>query len=534
MSTERGGEEPTTSLGGRTLEGLGWNLVGFGGQVVMRVGVLMVLARLIGPEGFGIVAAALVVVNLSILLAEVGLGPALVQIAELGREHIRVALTSLLLMSVGVWAAVATWSGPIASFLGVAQLAAVLPVIGSVFVIRNLTVADWLLQRELDFRRLAVVDVLAYAAGYGLVAVSLALAGAGVWAIVWGHVGMNVVRSILLWGIRPHDARPSLAWGPLRELLGFGAGHMLSRVAYYGAAQADNFVVARWLGASALGLYSRAYEFMVLPSALFSKVVTRVLFPAMAAIQEDRERLQRAFLTATAVGATGTITVTVLALAVSRELILVVLGPDWVALEGAFRVIVAGVVLRTGTMYSYALAKATGAVYRRAWRDGLFAAMVFAGAVVGSRWGIVGVACAVLGALAVNFLLMAGLSIRLAGIGWQQLALAHRPGVLVAALAGVTIAPVTALLRGLGAPALMVLGAGVGAAGATVVAAYRLAPVVPWLRDLAEVLQRVSDSSRRTALAAAADRILGPRYRRSTSPRTPAGAAPGGFDSGGV
>lgn len=506
--------EPATpsSLRGRTFQGVAWNALGLGGRSVLQIAVLVVLARLISPEDFGIVAAALVVINLTTLLAEVGLGPALVQRPDLRDEHVRAAFTTLLVASLAIWGVV-WWQSPwIAGLVGVPQLAGVLPVISSVLWIRNLTVSEYLLARDLAFRRLAIIQLQSYALGYGVVAIGMAVAGAGVWAIVIGHVVGALTNSLLLWWRRRHSVRPGLAWRPLQELLSYGGGHMLARLAGYGAANGDNFVVARWLGAVALGLYGRAYQLMVMPSELFGAVVNRVLFPAMASIQHDQRRLARAYVTGSAVVALATVPVAAVGALTSREIVLVVLGPDWLALQAAFTIMVFGIVLRTGYKISDVVSQATGAVYRRALRQGVYAVLVVGGAMVGSRRGITGVAWATLLALTVNAALMAQLGMALTRTGWRRFLAAHLPGLIVGAMAAVGAAPILFIGRLTGLPAAVILITVALAAATTVLIGCRLGPALAPLDRLTDLVVDVH-SMAGPGVARWLERGLGPRYR---------------------
>ena len=121
--------------------------------------------------------------------------------------------------------------------------------------------------------------------GYALISVSLALLGYGVWALAWASVIQFSLRSALLLWLSPHPKRPSLASQEARQLLTFGFGSSLSTLANYAAINGDYFVVGRWLGATALGLYSRAYQLMTLPMMQFTSVIASVLFPVYSMIR---------------------------------------------------------------------------------------------------------------------------------------------------------------------------------------------------------------------------------------------------------
>lgn len=483
---------PPATLGQRTFGGMLWMSSGVIGQVLVQIVVLSVLARRIPPGDFGVAAAALVVLNLSVALADTGLGAAIVQRKDLRTDHVRVALTASVLLGLVVWGLLIVWAPAVAGIFSIPRLEPVLRVMGAAFFLRSLTIGDHLLQRDLDFRRLAIAELGAFVVGYAGVSISLALTGAGVWAIVWGHVAWAGLRTTILWSIRPHAWMPSLARRPVGELVRFGAGLTAAQFASVVASQGDNFVVGRWLGASALGLYGRAYQLMAMPAILFGQVANKVLFPAMAAVQDDQLRLRKAYATAVAAVAILTLPASALLAVTSREVILVALGEDWLPLLSAFNVLVFTMLFRTSFMISDCLALARGDVYRRASRKWAYAGLVVLGSLVGQRWGLSGVAAGVALALAANFLLMAQLSLSVIGMSWRRFVAAHAPAATLSVLVAAVAWPVATALRGTGVPAFVVLLGTVGAAGVLTIVALRSAPAwAPGMKAIAELVGQV-------------------------------------------
>jgi PST family polysaccharide transporter len=118
------------------------------------------------------------------------------------------------------------------------------------------------------------------------------------------------------------------------------------------------------------------------------------------------------------------------------DLVNLLLGPNWDSVVLPFQVLLTGLVFRTGYKIADVLARATGTVYHRAWREGLFAVLVFVGAVVGTRWGVTGVAVGVVVALGINYLSMAHLSLATTGLAWSRFAALHLRGLVLGALLG--------------------------------------------------------------------------------------------------
>lgn len=450
----------------------------------------MILARLVTPAEFGVVGAALVVLSFVEVISRLGAGPAVVQRPDLMPVHIQVGFLVSIALSGFLALLVATQATYIESIFRMPGLAPIVSVFAVVLPITGAgVIAESLLQREMRFRVLATANVVAFAAGYGLLAMVLAFAGLGVWALVWGHVAQAAIRSAILLYARPHSARLVVAPAAALDLFRFGGGVSLARIGNVLAMQADNFVVGRWLGAEALGMYGRAYQAMMLPVKILGQVSDRVLFPAMSIIQGERARLARAFMRATGGIAMISFPLAALLLVVAPELIQILLGSQWAAVVPLLRVLLVGMVFRTGYKIGDSLARATGAVYRQAWRHWLYATMVFIGAWSGQSWGLHGVCIGVTSAIGVHYLVILHLSANLTGVSIGQIGLMHLRHGAIALAVGWPVWILADHLRTLGVHAALVILC-VTAVFATVFAiAFSLRPSVfgqegIWARDL--------------------------------------------------
>ncbi len=433
---------------------------GSGVQAILQWLVLIVLARLLTPADFGLVSAALVVVGLSQNLSQLGVGPAVVQIPQLEARHLRTGFTMSVLFGFLLAGLIWLLSPYIADFFRMQELTPVLRALSWIFPFSGSSVmAESLLQRELHFRWLSGIQVVSYAVGYGVVGVSLAFLGFGVWALVSANLAQTLVKSTILLIVQPCPKRPQIERGAFRELMYFGGGFTLARISNYVALQGDNLVVGRWLGAAALGLYGRAYQLMVLPATLFGQVLDSVLFPAMAKVQDEPERLATAYRRGVALLGLLILPTSAATFMLAPELIQVFLGPAWRDAVVPFQILTVGMLFRTSYKMSDSLARATGAVYRRAWRQGVYAALVVGGAWIGQRWGITGVSYGVLGAITVNFFLMAELSLRLTAMTWKSLLEVHYPALSLTAIVCLEVWGVALLTKTLALPAIVLLSA---------------------------------------------------------------------------
>src|SRR5690606_444762 len=427
------------SLTRNSMAGVLWIAGGRGIGAGLQLLVLIVLARILSPADFGVLSAALVVIGFSTIFAHFGFGPAVVQRMELETRHIDTAFTVSIIVGVAVGCLIAATAPLAAKFFPMADLVLVLRLLPPVFPLQGVAVvADSLIRRDLRFRWLSRLDVIAYGVGYGVIGVSLAFSGLGVWSLVLAELSRVLVRTAMLLMGQERLARPGWDAAAFHDLLHFGGGFTIARLANFLPVQGATLVVGRALGPVALGIYGRAYQLMAAPAASFGDVLDTVLFPAMAKVQHDKSRLAPAYLRSVAVIAAVMLPPSVAIVTLGPEIIRVALGPQWDAAVVPFQILAVGMLFRTSYKMSDSVSRATGAVYRRAWRQVVYAVLVICGALVGQRWGIPGVAIAVVVALGANFMLMAHLSLSVTGLSWREFAAVHLPPAALAA----TCAPV--------------------------------------------------------------------------------------------
>jgi O-antigen/teichoic acid export membrane protein len=447
-----------TALLRSTVSGLGTQYTGAMITGVGQVVVTGVLARLLTPADYGLAGLAAVYVGLAAVLSQFGIGPALIQRPDLTPRYIRAAFTATVL--IGVLTTALVWlTAPIAaSLLGNADLIPVIRGLSLTFLLANPGyVAEGLSERSLAWRRLMWVEVAAFGIGYAIPALILAAYGFGVWAIVGSSLGQNLVRTLVFLRLQSHPKAPRI--GPeIGELLRFGSQFTLARAFNYGAGQGDNLVVGRVLGIVPLGYYSRAFKLMMILVTYFATIVTKVLFPIMARLQADRERLKSTYLTGAAVMALVSAPLGALMIITAPEIVNVVLGPKWRAATLPFQILTGGIMLRNVYLMAYCLDGALGRLRTRTLRDGLYALGVIVGSWIGARFGLPGVAAGVVLAITLNYFVGAGMSLHLLGAKWRDYAGSQLPAVLLGLLTAAVAYGIRAALLAAGAGPLVVLG----------------------------------------------------------------------------
>jgi O-antigen/teichoic acid export membrane protein len=488
------GQSQPASMTHKTLSGMFWLLSGSGVQAILRIAVMVVIARLLAPADFGLVAGALVLIDFIEVFSDLGIGLVMVQRHDLEERHIRTGFTISALLGLafglGIWIA-APWA---AQLLRMEGLTTILRIMALVFPIDSLSlVASALLQRDLQFRALARISVLAYVVGYGLVGVTMAFAGFGVWSLVGAYLVQTLFVSIALLAVKPHAKRPSFDRRAWKEMTYMGAGFSLAQICNYVALKGDNAIVGRWLGAGALGIYTRAYGLMTMSVTLFGTAFDRVMFASLAKLQHEKTRTALAFRRSVALITLIILPMSAVMFLLAPELINVLLGPKWKEVILPFHILAIGMLFRTGYKVSASVARATGAAYHSAWRQGVYALLVVAGGLIGQRWGVPGVAVGVLVALFAFFMLMAQLSVRLTSIRWRDYFAAYLPAVSLTLMVGAEVWAAATIMRGMALPQLIVLAGCLSLVTLTLVVLLSLSPKLVLGEDGVWLLCRVAE-----------------------------------------
>lgn len=317
----------------RAIGGVLWSAVGTALRVGMQLAAQIALARLLGPEPFGLFAVALVVIALSGLFAEVGLAYGLIQKPEVSPQDIRFAFTWQLLLGLVVMLAVLASAGPIAQALDDARAAGVLRALAPGILLSALAATPtMLLRRRMQFKWLQLASVAAYAVGYLGVGLPLALAGWQVGALVAAYLVHAALQMLLVFWKAPHPAAPLLWHADAAGSMRFGATALATNLVNWAMTGIDRLIVGKLYSVTAAGLYAQMHAFASSPALTLLGTVQQVLYSAGAAVQDDHARLRSAL--ATMLGAAVLFAAPpFLSIAlVSDTVVLALYGPRW---EGA-------------------------------------------------------------------------------------------------------------------------------------------------------------------------------------------------------
>jgi PST family polysaccharide transporter len=319
---------------------------------------------------------------------------------------------------------------------------------------------------------------VSYFLGFAGVGVVLAMSGAGVWSIVFAQLAQAAMLTAIMLIRRPHPKALLPHKQESIDLVVYAGGMTAARAFNFAALYGDNTVVGNRMSAADLGAYKNAYQLAAVPAQLLGQVMDRVIFPVLSRFQEDKERVANAYLRGIALVAMITVPASIVVVLLGPEVIHLLLGggKKWDDAIVPFQIFAAGLIFRTSYKISDSLARAMGTVYKRAWRQAVYAAAVVIGALIGTEFGLVWVAVGVTGAIVLNYVLMADLSLRTAPIGWGHFLLRQTRGLWLGLLTLAACLPATLLLRAADAGNLLTLLGGTGAAALALLIAWRVAP----------------------------------------------------------
>lgn len=279
----------------------------------------IVLARLLTPETFGLMAVSLMATRLIEIFTETGFGQALVHRQE-GFDQARdTAFTMMVFRGIGLALASLLIAPGVAWFYDEPVLQGVVSLAGLSFVLLGFQNINTIaLQKDLNFRILTYMELLGAVLSFVCV-VALAVWLRNIWALVIGQVATAAITSVLSFSMVPGRVRFGLNWTIARELYQYGRFITGLAIVVFLSRELDSAVIGKTLGMEQLGFYVVAYSLANIPSTYLSKVVARVMFPFFSQLQNDRDALRREY-------ARGVRLITVLAVPVSVAMF--VLAPD--------------------------------------------------------------------------------------------------------------------------------------------------------------------------------------------------------------
>lgn len=387
------GPAATRQIDRRLVAGVAWTAGGKWASQLISWAATLVIARLLSPADFGLINMANIYVGLVAMTIEFGMGTAIVMLRELTAHQIeQINTLSVMLGLLGMLISAAlAW--PLAAFWGAPELAPLILVLSTVFLIGSVRVVPAALyEREMGFRELSVLETV-QSFVQSAATLALALAGAGYWALAWGHLAGYLAASVLVAVLRPcRFARPRRA--AVAPVLRFSWHVLGARLSWYGFTNADFFVAGKMLGAAPLGAYQMARDFATAPILKVTTLVYRVTPSLFSAVKSDLAVIHRYLLSISEVMAMIGCPAAFGLSVVGEEFVRVALGEKWLEAAVPLQLLAVYAAFRSVAGLFPQVLMARDEARFVMWNSfGSFAALS-AGFVIGSRWGTAGIAMA--------------------------------------------------------------------------------------------------------------------------------------------
>ncbi|PAP75959.1 lipopolysaccharide biosynthesis protein [Rubrivirga marina] len=383
------------SLRQQAVSGVLWSALEKWGGKLFSLLVFLLLARLLSPEDFGLVALAGVFVTFAQVVVAQGLAEAIIQRDELERGHLETAFWINVATGLAATALTLLLAKPIAAGLGTPALEPILRALSPLFLLNSLNaVQTALMRRDLAFRSLAARTIGANIAG-GVVGIGMAVAGYGVWSLVGQQLAAKAAEVALLWSMS--QWRPGL--GPsgrhARDLFGFSVHTVGISLLTFLSRHSDDLLIGYVLGPVALGYYTVAYRVLSTLLDVLTGVTRQVAFPVFSRLQQEPERLLRAFYSATRYTAFASFPTFFALAALAPEVIPVFFGPQWGPSVPVMMWLAVAGVLSSVTFFNGSVLVAVGKPSWSLFAMALSVVAAVVGFAVAVQWGIVAVAAAV-------------------------------------------------------------------------------------------------------------------------------------------
>lgn len=368
----------------KTLQGLLYLGMGKGAGKLISFATTLVLARLLTPQDYGLMALVMVLVGFLEFFNEIGLGSAIKQRLEVTQAQLNGSFTLSLIISTALFGLVYLAAPAVAGYYDDAALGPVMRLVAMSFIIGALAaVSDALLARAMQFKLVAAIDFVMILLQSGITLL-LAWLGYGVWALAWGFIASQAFKSasVVFFGQwRPSklgDVRAAL------DLVRFGLTVTYSRLTWFLYSNAQTLIIGKTLNAQSLGVYSMAESLASLPTGHVTGMVIGVASPLFSKLQKDLDRLNNALLRMTTGLALINYPVMVGMACTATELVPVVLGPQWLEATLPLQILcLVGLVKTVDPLLTQALIS-TGQVRYTARYTSLCAVTVPLGVLVGS------------------------------------------------------------------------------------------------------------------------------------------------------
>ncbi len=382
------------SIVDQTLNSLRWLAIGRFSSQILTWAITLIVIRLLTPLDYGLMSLAMMVIGIGEIFREAGLSSAIIQSSDYNNDIGKRIFGFVFLLNLFIYFLFLLSTPLVVKFFSNSKLASILPIVSLQFIVGSFAVIpNALISRGMLFKKKAIL-VFFTSILTSLTTLSLALLGAGVWALICGNLFGLTVQVFGSIYITQFWCLPSFNFKGLGQYFKFGGGVTAGKVVWYLYSQADIFIAGKVLGVQLLGFYSVARELAALPMAKFSAIINEVGFASFSKIQNDSQTLKKHFCQAMEIVGFFSFPVFWGISSIAPEIVSVCLGVAWV--EAVLPLQILGIIMPL-RMLSNSMSPAVLALgkVRLGLTNIIIGSFIMVPAFyVGSRWGLAGLSYA--------------------------------------------------------------------------------------------------------------------------------------------
>lgn len=324
----------------KTLHGIKWSYISTITTAILQIGYTAIMARLLNPSDFGLVAMGGVVLRFGQYFAQMGMGSALIQKKDLTKENVSAAFTSSIFLGL-IFTILTILFAPLAKYIfNYVDVVKIIRLMGLSFIINGFSLTSLaLIRRSLNFKILAISEISAYLIGYIIIGIGSAFIGFGVWSLVFASLSQTTVLGILTFLTVRHNISLTFSWNHYKPLFSFGSKVSIISFLEFIGGSLDTILIGRILGDKKLGFYNRAQMLISLPMTYLMTSFSKVLFPSLSQIQDDNEKIKRNMFLILKMVSIVIFPFAIVVAILSKEIVYIILGPKWVESVNILRIL---------------------------------------------------------------------------------------------------------------------------------------------------------------------------------------------------
>lgn len=378
----------------RSVHGGAATLTSQGVMFVIRMGSTMIMARLLTPNDFGLIAMVTAITGFAQIFKDLGLSMSTIQRDNINHAQVSTMFWINVAISLVIMLIIAALSPAVAWFYETPQLTLVMLALSVTFLFGGLAIQHQaLLNRQMRFATIAGVQIISVIIGI-IAAIYAAMHGFRYWALVLNNIFFSVTLVLGLWLVSGWRPGLPVRGAGVRSMLKFGINITGFDVINYFSRNLDNILIGRYCGASSLGLYSKAYQLLMLPISNLRIPLNNVALPSLSRMQKNPEQYRSYYKRYISILAFMSMPLIVFMFVYSENIIILVLGKQWLGASNIFKILALAALIQP-------IASSRGLVLlslgkgERYFLWGLFNAIATVTSfIIGIQWGVTGVATA--------------------------------------------------------------------------------------------------------------------------------------------